>query len=438
MARNTALFAAAGTAASHLTVLGANDRIRVGVMGIRGRGGYLSRKFAERDDVEVAFLCDVNSTLFQSRAKQLAGLQKAKPKTTQDYRTMLADKSIDAVINATPDHWHALGTIAACRAEKDVYTEKPACHNIWEGEKMVEAARKYKRVVQLGTQTRSAPYAIDGIKYLRSGRLGKIHYVRILNMKTRGQLSEKPDGPPPKGVDYDMWLGPAPKRPFNPNHFYGGTWNWKWAYSGGDIINDGIHQIDLARWIINRRYPKAVYANGGIYHLKDKQDTPDTQIVTFEYDDALTMTCEVTLWTPYIHKTSHAIRGSDTFPDWPRNATKVEVYGTDGMMIFGRHGGGWQVWGRDAEPVESRYGRPPTPHHIQNFISCMWSRKRPNADIEEGHLSTLLPHLANISYRVGGRRLHYDSETKRFLNCAEADKLIKRTYREPYVIPEEV
>jgi len=425
-------------AASGLKAAGANDRIRIAVMGIRGRGNFLAQGFAGRKDVEVTHLCDVDSRLFKDRSARVERAQGRKPKTVQDYRRMLDDKEIDAVVVATPDHWHALATVAACRAGKDVYVEKPASHNIWEGRKMVEAARKYKRVVQLGTQTRSAPYVREAIEYLRSGKLGEIHFVRVFNMKTRGVLPNRPDGKTPPGVDYEKWLGPAPLRPFNPNHFYGGTWNWKWVYSGGDIINDGVHQIDLARWVVDRKYPKAVHAAGGIFHFKDGQDTPDTQMVTFEYDGGLVMTVAVTLWTPYMKKTIHEIRKSDKFPNWPRNATKVEIYGTRGLMILGRHGGGWQVWNADGKPTVSRYGRQPWVHHAQNFIECLWNRKKPNADIEKGHLSTLLCHLGNISYRVGCRRLLFDGKTETFFNDKEANALLKRHYRAPYVISEEV
>ncbi len=425
-------------AACALKVRGANDRIRIGVMGIHGRGNFLAQAFAKRPDVEVAYLCDVNANLFKDRSRRVEALQGKKPTVTQEYRQILDDKNVDALVNATPDHWHALGTIHACQAGKDVYVEKPASHNIWEGRKMVEAARKYGRVVQVGTQTRSAPYAREAIRLLRSGKLGDIHFVRVFNMKTRGVITPQPDQPTPPGINYERWLGPAPLRPFNPNHFWGGRWNWKWVYSGGDIVNDGVHQMDLARWVIGKRYPKAVHAAGGIYYFKDGQDSPDTQMVTYEFEGGLVMTFSLTLWTPYMKKTPHEIRASDRFPPWPRNATKVEIYGTRGMMILGRHGGGWQVWERDGSPGPSRYGRPPTPHHIQNFIECMWSRKRPNADIEEGHLSTLLCHLGNISYRVGCRRLVFDGEKECFVDDPEANKLLKRHYRKPYVVPEEV
>jgi predicted dehydrogenase len=427
-------------AASALRAAGAQDRVRVGIMGIRGRGGALAQVFAQHSDVEIAYLCDVDSRLFEDRAAAVARAAggAAKPRCVQDHRRMLDDTELDAIVNATPDHWHALGTIDACRAGKDVYVEKPASHSVWEGRKMVEAARAYDRVVQLGTQCRSAPYCQEAVEFLRGGKLGSIHLVRVFNMKDRGTLAAQPDAAAPAGVDYDRWLGPAPLRPFNPNHFYGGTWNWKWVYSGGDIINDGVHQMDLARWLIDRPYPRAVFATGGIFHLTDEQDTPDTQQVIFEYDGGLTMTFDLTLWTPYIKKTPEAIRDQDIFPDWPRSATRIEIYGTAGFMMLGRHGGGWQTWDVDGKPGPSCHGRQSTAEHVRDFIACVRSRKKPAADIEEGHRSTLLCHLGNIAYRAGCRKLAFDGATESFPGDAAANALLKREYRQPYVIPEKV
>jgi predicted dehydrogenase len=428
---------AAAAVASRGRSVAASDKIVVGVMGIRGRGYRLATAFAARPEVEVAYLSDVDSRLFESRAKAVEAAQGKRPTTVQDFRRILEDKDVNALVIATPDHWHALGTVWACQAGKDVYVEKPASHSVWEGRKMVEAARMYKRVVQLGTQTRSAPYAKNAIEFIRSGKLGDIHMVRVMNMKTRGVLQDKPDEAVPKEVDYDLWLGPAPKRAYNTNRFYGGCWNWFWDISGGDIINDGIHQMDVARWVVGKDYPKSVSTTGGIFHIKDIGETPDTQIVTYEYDN-LTMLFELTLWTPYMKKTVQEIRISDQWPDWPFNATKVEVLGTDGFMWLGRHGGGWKSFGKNGEEGPYEYGRDPFPHHLENFLTCVRSRKKTNADIEIGHLSTLLCHLGNISYRVGNRKLMFDGATESFVGDEEANRLLKREYRPPYVVPENV
>ncbi len=409
----------------------------IGLMGAGERGAwFITDGLVKRPDVEVAYVCDVDENRMNKVARTVEERRGTKPKVVKDFRRMLDDKDVHAVFNTTPDHWHALGTISACQAGKDVYVEKPASHNIWEGGKMVEAARKYDRIVQLGSQTRSAPYARAAVEYLRSGKLGDIHLVRVLNMKTRPTIGKKPDGPVPPGVDYDAWLGPAPLRPFNPNHFHY-KWHWFWDYSGGDIINDGVHQIDVARWLIGKDYPKAVSATGGILSFDDDQETPDTQVVTWDYDD-MTLVFELTLWTPYMKKTDFGFRNTDALPDWRFNATKVEVYGTKGIMFMGRQGNGWQVFDADHKEIASGPGRRPYEVHVDNFFECVESRARPNADIEEGHRSTILCQTGNISYRLGGRKLKFDGKTETFVNDAEANRLAKRVGRERWIVPEQV
>ncbi len=436
--KTAALGATAGSvllAPAH-RVLGANDRFIVGIMGAKGRSQRLAELLSERNDVDIKYICDIDSRLFD---KSLANMEKwfgKRPKMTMDFRHILDDKDVDVLVNATPDHWHVIPAIMGCQAGKDVYVEKPASHNIWEGRKAVEAARKYDRIVQVGTQNRSAPYVQAAVEYIRSGKLGNVHLVRILNMKTRSAVPPKDDEPTPEGVDYDMWLGPAPKRPFNLNHFHY-KWHWFWNYSGGDIINDGVHQVDLARWLVGVQYPKSVVAAGGKYAFDDAQETPDTQHVLYEYD-RMTMTFELTLWTKYMKKTPGSLRASDDLPNWRFNATRIEVYGTKGLMIMGRHGGGWQVFDEDCNAIVTQPGRPPINDHLENFFECIRTRKRPNADIEEGHISTALCHLGNISYRVGGRKLYFDAETETFRGDKEANQLVKRTYRKPWVIPDKV
>jgi len=417
------------------TKVSPNERVIVGVMGLGGRGSYLARQFARRPDCEVAYLCDVKSDILESRAQQIKGASGKTPKIVGDFRKMLDDKDVNAIIVATPDHWHVPATVFACQAGKDVYVEKPASHNIWEGRKAVEAARKYGRIVQLGTQNRSAAYVQHAIDYLRAGKLGTVHLVRVINMNARGPIAKAADGAPPKSFNYDMWLGPAPMRPYNAGRV--GRWNWFWDYSGGDIINDAVHQMDMARWVVGQSHPKSVTTTGRILEFKDAGETPDTQIVTYEYD-GLTLLFELALWCPTMKKVPAEERSKDQFPNWPFYAMKIEIYGTKGIMYLGRHSGGWQVWGPDWKGEPFEYGREANEEHQTNFIECIRTRKRPNADIEEGHLSTLLCHLGNISYRVGNRRLLFDSTTETFVNDDEANKLVKRTYREPYVVPDKV
>ncbi len=410
----------------------AADKVVLGFMGLRGRGGDLLRGFARRPDVEIAALADVNTAILPARAAEVEKLGRKAPKTVQDFRRILDDKRVDAVVMATPDHWHALGTVWACQAGKDVCVEKPTSHSIWESRQMVAAARKFQRVVQVGAQNRSAPYVRDAIDLIRSGRLGGIHLVRVLNSKPRSPIPVRPDGPVPAGLDYDMWLGPAPRRPFNENHF--NAWNWYWVYSGGDIINDGVHQVDMARWCIDRRHPVAVASTGGKYAFKDDQDTPDTQVVTWDYD-GLTMILEQAQWAPYQQKTPGPLRDRDVLPRWPFNGTRIEIYGSKEWMMLGRHSDGWEVFDAGGKSVLHGFGRQANEPHFANFVDCIRSRRKPNADIEDLHLSTLLCHYGNIAYRLG-RKLTVDPQTEGFVGDTEANGLVKRTYRDPWVVPE--
>jgi predicted dehydrogenase len=427
--------AAAGlTALSQPRARGAGEKVIIGVMGLGGRGTFLAESFAKRPDVEIAYLCDPNTRRFARAREVVEEAQETRPKMVQDFRKILDDKSVDALINATPDHWHALGTIMACQAGKDVYVEKPMAHNIFEGRKMIEAARKYKRVVQVGMQSRSAPYSSKAKEYVQSGKLGDIYIVRVFNMMQHPMQKKVPDQPVPEGFDYDMWCGPAPKLPYNP----GRAWLNQWEYSVGPIPGDLIHQLDMSRFLLNDiPYPKTVNHAGGVYALKDGREIPDTQMVTYDYGP-LTLMAESALWTPYMKKIPGNIRDSDQFPNWQFCSTRVEVLGTKGFMYYGRHGGGWQAYDSNDELVHSEYGRQGDKWHQQNFIDCIRTRKRPNADVEIGHKSVLLCHMANISYRVGNRKLDFDPQTETFTNCPEANTYIKRKYREPWVVPENV
>jgi len=417
-----------------------NEKIVLAIVGIRGRGNQLAGDFAARDDCHVAYLCDVDSRLFASRAKSIAQRQGGPPpKCVQDFRKMLDDKSVDAIVVATPDHWHALATIWGCQAGKDVYVEKPASHNPWEGRKMVEAARKYRRIVQLGTQTRSAPYFLAAKKYIEQGNLGDLYLCRVFNQVPHADPVMTPDADPPQGLDWEMWNGPAPQTKYN--FTYWEYWNWFWRYSGGDIINNGIHQIDIGRHLCGVTYPKAVHSSGGRFHTAGSADTPNTQVATFDFDNLL-MTFELTGNTPYMLKVDPETRQSDIFPYWMQCSTRVEIYGSKAMMLVGRVGGGWQVFVRtkDRKPVvkDQMYGRFPDAVHKENFVQCIRSRQLPHADILEGHLSTLLCQYANISYRLGGAKLEVDPRTETFTNSQEGNALLKRRYRKPWVIEDEV
>jgi predicted dehydrogenase len=413
--------------------------LRLAIVGFRGRGGHLARKFAARPDCEIAYLCDVDESLFETHAKEIEQIQDRRPQVTGDFRRALDDRAVDAIIVATPDHWHALATIWGCQAEKDVYVEKPLSHSPWEGRKMVEAARRYRRIVQVGTQNRSAAYNQAAKKYIDSGKLGTIHMVRVINQKSWPNVPAVPHRDPPAGLNWDMWTGPAPASKYSENYHHG--WNHFWRFSGGDIINDGVHQMDLARWLVGKTYPQSVYSTGGRYAEEGVFESPDTQVAVYQFDD-LVMIFELTLYTPYMLKSDAALRDSDMYPYWPQNAERIEIFGSQGLMIVGRHGCGWQVYDRpkDRQPVlvAQQNGPFPDDEHFTNFVESIRGRKLPSADIEEGHRSTLLCQLANISYRLGGRKLVVDASTETLVDDRDANKLLKREYRAPWVVPDKV
>ncbi|TWU31817.1 Gfo/Idh/MocA family protein [Novipirellula artificiosorum] len=413
----------------------ANEKITMAVIGCRGRGKQLMVGLASRADCQFKYLADVDSSLFEARGKTLADAQDGrKPECRQDFRTVLDDASVDAVVIATPDHWHVPAAIMACQAGKDVYVEKPLSHNCWEGRQTVEAARRNNRIVQVGTQNRSAPYNMAAKKYIEDGKLGTIHLCRVFNQKEWANFPAVPDSAPPQGLDWEMWNGPAPEHQYNAAIHK--NWHHFWNYSGGDIVNDGIHQLDLARWLCGVEYPKSVYSTGARFDKEGAAETPDNQVATFEFDKLL-MTFTLTLDTPYMLKSDPELRDNDIFPHWPQNATRIEIYGSEGVMFVGRMGGGWQVFertkGRQPVVTEQMYGRFPDPNHQENFVDCIRSRELPNADVEKGHRSALLGHLANISYRLGGRKLVFDGQSEQIVDDSEAMKFYTReSYRAPY------
>ena len=415
----------------------ANEKVIMAVIGTGGRGRDVSRQFVNRRDVEMAYVCDADEERIGSYPRQLERIQGRAPRAVQDMRRVLDDKDVDAVLIATCDHWHGLATIWACQAGKDVYVEKPPCHNIWEGMRMVEAARKYNRVVQCGLQNRSAEFAHSAREYIQSGKLGDIPLVKVYNMKGGGAFTCPPDSERPKSVDYDLYLGPAPSRPFNRGHFHDG-WKMWWAYGGGDMGDDGIHQLDLARFVLgDKPVPKVVTASGGRLAFQDDREVPDTQVVSFEYDRQL-MTFELTEYAPYMIKESDEVRNGDKFPFWPTNATRIELYGTRGLMYLGRHGGGWQVITADGKETDKFYGRQANDEHRANFLDCVRTRNRPAADIEIGVTSNLLVHYGNMGVRAGGCRMVIDPQTLAVSGDDGANKFFKRDYREAYAVPEQV
>jgi len=413
-----------------------NSKVVIGVMGLGGRGYYLAEAFAKRPDVEIAYICDVDSRKFGRTRDAVEQAQGKPPQHVQDFRRILDDKNVDVLINATPDHWHALATIMACQAGKDVYVEKPMTHSAWEGRKMIEAADKYKRVIQVGTQNRSTKYLADATEYIRSGQLGEVHLVRVFSMLKHSPWRKSTGAtvPAPSGYDHDMWCGPAPLVPYDPAR----NWLDQWAFSCGGIPLQAVHQLDLARHLIgDRPFPNSVVCSGGIHVLKDGRDTPDTQMVHFDYGN-LTLQFEGALWTPYLINTPMRQRDKGIMPNWPFDGMRIEVFGTKGMMYFGRMGGGWQVFNEKGESVVAVTGRQADQEHQDNFIECVRSRKEPISPVKQGHYSTMLCHLANISYRVGNKKLTFDAASETFNDAPEANRFLKRTYRTPWVVPETV
>ena len=395
-------------------VRGANNDLRVGVAGIRGRGDGLASEFNDLDGVRLVALCDVDSEVLEKRVKQF----KDRDQTVTgygDYRRMLEDKSIDIIAIATPDHWHVPLAAASIIAGKDVYVEKPLSHTIAEGRFLVNLAHKHRKMVQHGTQIRSTDGTIEAIEYLKSGRLGKIRMAKAINSQLRGPIGRVADSETPPGVNYDLWLGPAPKRPFNRNRFHY-NWHWFWDYGTGDTGNDGIHQIDIARWGLGVEMPKAVSCSGGQLFYDDDHQTPDTQVATFEYDDVYLM-FEMRLWTPY------PLEGHDNGNIF---------YGDEGTLSIGRNG--WQVTLKNGK--QGPGGPRGSYKHAENFVKAVRSRNASvlYAGVEVGHCSAALCHIANISMWVG-RRLKFDAAKEHFIDDTEANTYLTKQYRKGYELP---
>jgi predicted dehydrogenase len=417
-----------------------SERVVLGMIGLGGRGDSLTRGFLDRPDVSIAYLCDPDPRQHPDLSDLIKKKSGHEPKRVTDYRRVLDDKSVDAVVIAAPDHWHCPLAIFSCMAGKDVYVEKPLSYSIWEGRKAVEATRKYNRIMQVGMQSRSAQYIMHARQYILDGKLGKIAYCRVCNLKSGNAFQQPPDSDPPPGVDYDLWLGPAPKHAFNSGRFHK-QWHNYWDYSGGDMANDGVHQIDVARWLFGKDWPTNITSSGGNYaYPKDDNQTPDTQTATFEFGDSQ-LHFEQIGYGGYMLKEDPKIRDGEIFPLWQQYSTRIELYGTKGLMFLGRHGGGWQVFTRPdnwkQHVVAEEHGRFPDKSHKVNFLDCIRSRQKPNADVEEGHRSATMVHLANISYRLGGARLQFDHAAESVSNNPEANRFLRReNARKPFAIPD--
>ncbi len=404
---------------------GANERIRVGLIGCGGRGVYDAGVFDARDDTEVAYVADPHKDRLAKAAKRFGSTAKS----TDDFRRILDDKSIDVVINATPVHWHAPGTILACDAGKHVYVEKPCSHNIREGRLMVEAARRNNRLVQHGTQVRSTSTIAEGVRLLGEGIIGDVLVAKAWNIQRREGAGRGTPGDPPAELDYDLWLGPAPFVQYH-DTFFGG-WNWRRAFGTGEIGNDGIHDIDYARWGLGvETHPAFIAAVGGRYFFDNGAEFPDTQQVCFEYpaggksDKKRMLIYEERLWSTI----------------YPHNCDSgVEFYGTEGQMFLSRRGKIEVLRGRsERQSLDVPLKPQDTDAHAADFIDAIRTGRRPNADVEIAHLTTSLCHLGNIAVQLG-RSLRFDSERERFLDDEQANGLLARSYRDGHwAVPKNV
>ena len=407
---------------------GANEAVTLALIGGRNQGRAVALR-AIQAGARFKTFCDLDPAILNKTGADIQAAQGTKPQFENQFWRVLEDKDIDAVVIAVPDHWHARMAILACQAGKDVYCEKPLSQTIHEGHQIRDAARKYDRVFQVGTQRRSSQHCRSAVEYVASGKLGKICEIKGWYYQTRPSIGRPPDGTQPTGVNYDTWLGPAPKRPFNPNRFH---YNWRffWDYGTSELGNQGVHVLDVAIWAIqkmrgaNNCLPNRISAMGGIYWLNDAKEVPDTEIVTYYYPDLL-LSFELRSFAP-----DHVLHQGQRFQGNGPSDFCAAYYGTEGTMLL--TSSGWNVYLKSGEPGPSEKGAPET--HEKNFLECVKSRRRPNSDVEVGRLSTTLCHLGNISYKLG-RDVHFDPKTETFPNDQEANQLLTKEYRAPFGLP---
>lgn len=417
----------AALAASATKLRAADDKVNLAVIGLGGRGRDHIRDYLKLPDARIVAVCDVDQASVERGQAQVNNGTGAKPIGYDDMRRVFDDKNVQAVSLPLPNHWHALATIWAVQAGKDVYVEKPACYNPFEGIQMVAAARKYGRMVQIGSQSRSLEHKIKAVALLQQGVIGKVYLAKGICFKRRPSIGHKPDTATPPGVDWDKFLGPAPMRAFNELRFKY-NWHWFWDTGNGDMGNQGVHQMDVARWGLGvQGLPQAVSSTGGKYVYIDDQETPNTQMATFDYGDKELM---------------FEVRGMPTGTEGNLAARGISTvanmfYGSEGWMAIDDDS--FQVYKGDKSEKtidEKTTYKSDTGPHMSNFLSAVKSRnaKELNADVQIGVTSADLCHLANISYRVK-RSLKFDNTTNTFLNDSEANALLTRSYRAPYIVP---
>ncbi len=442
-----ALAAASGRPAKSAQVR-ASDTLNIGVVGFRGRGRAHIREFARMPGVRVAYLCDVDERLFPDAVAEVEQLGGYTPRTETDIRKLLEREDLDAISIATPDHWHALMTIWACQAGKDVYVEKPCSYTLWEGRKMVEAARKYGRIVQVGLNRRSSLRVRSAISFVLGGEFGTAYRAKAIVYRGRINIGRVAESSIPEGVNWDLYLGPAPYRAFTMNRFHYG-WHFFWDTSTTEIGNNGVHYLDVVRWGLAKNvHPVRIHCTGGQFLEDSDSEVPNVQVGTFEYaDGTLAEIDATTLYSPtfggarmgaffytdqgYVSspKDWTANRGQFSPGDRPDPPSGVSLRATNLSFPRIEYPEGPLIPTLDEEEMSL----------FQNFVDCVRSRRREElrCEIEDGHLSTSLCHLANISFRTG-RKLVFDSETEMFPGDEEANQWLRREYRKPYVVPDQV
>ena len=417
------------------SVFGANDRINAAVLGVNGRGKSHIKSLMAQDNVQIKTLCDPDMNVLKAREKEFKDTYNKKVTLEQDLRRVFDDKDIDVVSIASPNHWHALSVIWACQAGKDVYVEKPGSHNIWEGRKMVEAAKKYDRIVQHGVQLRSSPAVNEAIQLMRDGYIGRVYMSRGLVFRWRGDIGNQGVSSVPEGLDYDLWTGPAQKRPFTKNlvHY---NWHWHWDYGNGDVGNQGIHETDLCMWGLDVGLPSKITSMGGKFLWDDCKEVPEVLTSVYHYpEEKKIIQFEV---RPWCTNTEEGATVGNIF------------YGDKGIIVINGYDKYKSYLGQDRTPGKSgedggdsgsEYdrGEGGTGGHFANFIEAVRKHDKSilNGPVETAHLASGLAHLGNIAYRLG-KVLDFNPKTETFVNDPEADAMLTRDYRKGFEVPDKV
>jgi len=425
---------------SSCSVLGSN-KIVLALIGCGARGIDLLAKTCDGStDMQVKYVCDVNEQRSANAAEQINKKLGYSPVQVKEMRRVFEDNEVNTVIIATPEHWHALAAIMACKAGKDVFVEANLAHTLWEGKQIQEAASHYKRIVQVGFQHRSAGYASTAREYIKSGKLGQIIHVKTFNLTGGSKWIAPQEAPVPAGLDWNSWLGPVASRNYSPGIYEvseQGGWNNYWSFGSGALSGETSHLFDLARMVLgDPGHPASVYCSGGNWCWGSERETPENQSVTFDYGK-YAITCETGNAMHYMASDHPSVKENSATPqDWMRAPARIEIYGNDGLMYLGLNGTGWQVIGKNGKLLAGETGEASDKAHCDNFIKCVRERNIPASSAEQGHLSSALVHLGNIACRVGNKQLLFDQVKEVITNNDQANEMLKTIYREGYVVSE--